>query len=155
MLPYLLVSSYLNYRPDIIRLSFQGPSIPIIFLAVLWTFSSSVKACVWDNVRCSVWLVCCGEGGEKMHSVSTDRDSNKQEMCYPRWKECVIIIIIIFYFEIKIYLIREFQSWYINLLHPNPRGLHTADFSTRMYFLFCRHYSHLSFELIPMDWGQF
>ena len=43
-----------------------------------------------------------------MYSVSTDRDFNKQEMCYPRCKECVIIII--FYFEIEIYLIREFQK---------------------------------------------
>lgn len=85
--------------------------------------------------------------------MSTDRDFSKQEMCYPRGKG-YINIYYYFYFEIKIYLIREFQKL-IYKFTPNSRGLHTTASAPRMYFLSCRQYSHLSFELIPMDRGQF
>lgn len=57
-----------------------GPYILTIFLAVRWTFSSSIQACVQGNVRYPVWLVYCGEEARKC-GVSTELGTVTNKRC--------------------------------------------------------------------------
>lgn len=78
---HLQASLFLNHRRDITRdFLIVGPYIPMIILAVLWTFLSFVQACVQGNVRYPVWLVYCGEEGRKC-SMSTELGTVTNKRC--------------------------------------------------------------------------
>lgn len=120
---------------------------PVIFLAALWTFFSSVKACVLDNLRYPVWLVYCSEEGEKMHSVSTGWGLE-------RTGDVLKSLLFLFLLWNKSLSDQRVPKLIYKVTASWLQRITYCWFQHQSVVLFCRHDSHLSFGLIPMDRSQ-